>query len=181
MWNPHCGYYALMFDTVDLSFNSFEGSSNFSTSDRCLQKLVKYIFLWKLKINREFCAYCKVWTEYHLWRPNLTKSHGLNIYQNGLRGINLGCWLLQEVKPAFVSGGWQAGRRQARVGYTSPTRPTTWHQYDPENSTLSSEQQHQWCFWSYIFCGLWHIFKWWDDEHVMSHFIHFIYLWPNCV
>ena len=27
-------YYALGFDTVDLSFNSFEGSSNFSTSAR---------------------------------------------------------------------------------------------------------------------------------------------------
>ena len=113
MWNPHCGYYALMFDTVDLSFNSFEGSSNFSTSARCLQKLAKYIFLSKLKINFEVWAYCKVWTEFPLWRPKLTKSFGLNIseWAEGKSILDVGyCKKLSQ--PLCL----EADRQQAIVG-----------------------------------------------------------------
>ena len=123
-----CGYYALVFDTVDLSFNSFEGSSNFSTSARCLQKSLKFIFIWKQKITWKFSAYCKVWTEYPLRRPTevifKTKIEQIIWFEYlrmGWGEINLGCWLLQEVKPAFVSGGWQAGSRQS-IGYTSQDR-----------------------------------------------------------
>ena len=56
MWNPYCGYYALMFDTVDLSFNSFEGSSNFSTSARCLHPEIGEIYI-SLKTKDKFWTF----------------------------------------------------------------------------------------------------------------------------